>query len=819
MPVPPTPSPFFSSPSSAVRFFAFFRLHDSSFRPWKSASALVLAMGLGVGAASAAEDYVSYVNVLQGTDSSHDVSTGNTIPMIARPFGMTDWTIQTREDRWFFDPKQKVIQGVRATHQPSPWMGDYGQFTVLASAEGGPGMEGDVSAQTRQSNFEALKLSPDKLSLTLKPSDVKLEMTATGRSALYRFTFPAGKAGRVMIEGAAESGVEIDRGKDVVTGFTRSNNGGVPKNFAMYYAATFSAPTKRVQISEQGHIKNQKTKVEGGNSGVVIDFAPSKDGKPLVVEMRIGTSFISAQQAAWNAESEIGKRNLDAVSAESRGIWNRALGKIEIEATPREMRTFYSCFYRAQLFPREFFEFDRAGKPIHYSPYDGKVHPGILYTDNGFWDTYRTFYAFLAIVDPERLSQILQGWVQAYREGGWFPQWPSPGYRACMIGSHSDAVIADAIVKKIPGFDYREAFDGMLKHADMDPEGDPGYGRPGISGYLKRGYVFNGEAHASASAALDYAYDDFCIAQVARALGETKLAEKYEKRALNYRNNYDEKTDFMRGRNEDGSFVEPFDEYFWGGPYVEGGPWQSTWSVQHDPAGLIKLMGGPAAFAKKLDDMFERPGTYHTGKGGYENVIHEMVEMARLPFGQYAHSNQTAHHIPYLYLAAGQPGKTQHWVRRVLDEAYSPDAFSGDEDNGEMSAWYILSALGIYPLCPGRPEYVIGSPMVRSATVHLPGGKTLKIEASDNAPGRDYVKSLLVNGQPYDKLWISYFDLMEGPTMKFDMTREPSGETKSWRPDQLPPSLSPYENLQNPSPNPTGANSGNAPPLALNDNP
>lgn len=808
----PRPARVPPSPLSAVKRSILSRPHESPFRPRKSVPALALALSLGVGVATAAEDYVRHVNVLQGTDSSHDVSTGNTIPMIARPFGMTDWTIQTREDRWFFDPKQKVIQGVRATHQPSPWMGDYGQFTVLASAEGGPGMETDVSAQKRQSNFEALELSPDKMSLTLKPSNVKLEMTATGRSALFRFTFPAGKAGRVMIEGAAESGVAIDGANGVVTGFTRSNNGGVPKNFAMHYSATFRAPIRRAQISEQGHIKDgRKTKVEGGNSGVVIDFAPGKDGKPRVVEMRLGTSFIGAEQAEWNAESEIGRRDLDAVSAESREIWNRALGKIAIEATPRETRTFYSCFYRAQLFPREFFEFDRAGQPIHYSPYDGKVHPGILYADNGFWDTYRTFYSFLAIVDPERLSQILQGWMQAYREGGWFPQWPSPGYRACMIGSHSDAVIADAVVKKIPGFDYREAFDGMLKHADMDPDGDPGYGRPGISGYLKRGYVFDGEAHASASAALDYAYDDFCIAQVARALGETKLAEKFEKRALNYRNNYDGETDFMRGRNEDGSFVEPFDEYFWGGPYVEGGPWQSTWSVQHDPAGLVKLMGGPEAFAKKLDAMFERPGTYHTGKGGYENVIHEMVEMARLPFGQYAHSNQTAHHIPYLYLAAGRPEKTQHWVRRVLDEAYGPDAFCGDEDNGEMSAWYLLSALGIYPLCPGRPEYVIGSPMVRSATVQLPGGRALRIEAPGNAPGRDYVKALSVNGRPYDKLWISYFDLMEGPTMKFEMTPTASDATKSWRPEQLPPSLSPYESPRSDSPTPVGINPKNTP--------
>lgn len=743
-----------------------------------------------------ARDYVQYVNVLQGTDSTHDVSTGNTIPMVARPFAMTDWTMQTREERWFFDPKSSSIQGIRSTHQPSPWMGDYGVFNITASAGDARPMGDDVTSKNRESRFEGLQLSPNEMSLTLKPADVKIRMTPTDRSAVFEFTFPAGKPGRVMLECSAKSQVELSADGQKFTGFTRSNSGGVPENYAFYFSAVFDKPVAKAQISELGHVKRDvENKLDGDNIGAVIDFAPSTDGKPLVVTMRIGTSFISTEQAAFNAQSEIGDRDFDTVSAEGREIWNKALGKIDIEATPRETRTFYSCLYRAQLFPREFFEFNKEGKPIHYSPYTGKVEPGILYSDNGFWDTYRTYYSFLSIVDPERYGQIMDGWMTALREGGWFPQWPAPGYRACMIGSHSDAVVADAVVKGIGNFDVREAFEGMLKHADTIVPGDDGFGRPGLSGYLERGYVYDGEAHASASAALDYAYDDFCIAQVARVLGEDELVEKFEKRALNYQNNFDKETNFMRGRLKEGGFKEPFDEFAWGGPYVEGGPWQSTWSVQHDPAGLINLMGGPKNFVDKLDEMFAKPGTYHTGPDGYNSVIHEMVEMARLPFGQYAHSNQTVHHVPYLYVAAGYPWKTQYWVRRVMDEAYSPEGFGGDEDNGEMSAWYILSAIGLYPLCPGRDEFVIGSPMVRKAVIQLPGGKHLTINAPDNAPGKVFVESLTVNGKPYDKLAIPYKTLMEGATLDFTMSREPAIRTEPWRPDQLPQSLSEYVDL------------------------
>ncbi len=544
----------------------------------------------------------------------------------------------------------------------------------------------------------------------------------------------------------------------------------MPKNFALHFAAVFDTPIAKAQVSKLGNVEKGKLKADGPNSGAVIDFDAAEDGK--VVEMRIGTSFISAEQAALNARKELADSSFDKLQAESRAAWNKGLGKIAIEAPEQQRRTFYSCFYRTQLFPREFYEYDPSGKPIHYSAFaDGKILPGVMYADNGFWDTYRTMYSLLAITDPQRLSEILRGWLQVYEDGGWFAQWPSPGYRACMIGSHSDAAFADAVVKKIPGFDVKKVLEGMLKHANNPVDGEPGYGRPGLKSYLDHGYVAEGEAPSAASATLDYAYDDFCVAQVARAVGDTKTAEEFEKRSLAYQNIYDAKSGFMRGKDAAGNFPGDFDEYYWGGPYVEGGPWQSTWAVQHDPAGPDQAHGRFAPFVRKLDEMLVRPGTYHPG--GYGGVIHEMREMARLPFGQYSHSNQPVHHVLYLYVAAGYPWKAQHWIRRVLNEAYSPDAFSGDEDNGEMAAWYVLSSLGIYPLCPGRPEYVFGSPLFTKATVHLPGNKTFQVDAPNNAPDRPFVKAITLNGKPYDKLWISYFDIMKGATLNFTMSDTP----------------------------------------------
>jgi predicted alpha-1,2-mannosidase len=463
------------------------------------------------------------------------------------------------------------------------------------------------------------------------------------------------------------------------------------------------------------------------------------------------------------------------------------LGRVALSgATDDQRRTFYSCLYRTQLFPRVWHEYDADGSPIHFSPYNGQVHDGVLYADNGFWDTYRTVYPLFALLMPERLAEILQGWTNACREGGWFPQWASPGYRACMVGTHIDAVMADAVVKGVTNFDLKTAYDGLVRHASEPGDQWGNYGRLGIADYLEHGYVIEDHQDHSVARSLDYAYDDWCLSQIARVLGHQEDAQRFQARASHYRLLYDSSVGFMRAKKADGSWREPFEEFAWGGPYVEGGPWQNSWAVPHDPAGLMDLMGGPEAFTARLDQMLTQEP--HFNIGAYSNEIHEMTEMAAAQFGQYAQSNQPVHHVLALYAAAGRPDRMQYWTRRVMDELYTPDSFPGDEDNGEMSAWYILNALGFYPLCPGHPSYVLGAPLLPAARVQLPNGRELVIESTGNTPGAVYVKQLTINGQAHRPLWVSHNALMEGGHWRFEMSETPS--VPELTPHDMPYSLS-----------------------------
>ncbi len=714
--------------------------------------------------AESAENLVDLVNPLQGTASRSDFSRGNTSPLVARPFGMTHWTPQTDEGRWPFHPDTHKLQGVRATHQASPWMGDYGHFVVMAQSG-----EPLPRASERASAFrlEELTVRPHVLSVTLRRYGIRLEMTPTERCGVFRFTFPAGQPARVILEPSqGESGVEINAARSTITGFTRANSGGVPPNFACHYAAVFSRPFVSASA------------LPGEREGAVAEFG---DGGGQV-EMTIGTSFLSAEQALRNLEREVGGRDFDAVRAEGEAVWNAALGRVAIAGgTEAQRRTFYSGLYRTQLFPRAWHEFDAAREPVHFSPYDGRVHAGVLYADNGFWDTYRTVYPLLALLMPERLAEILQGWTNACREGGWFPQWASPGYRACMVGTHIDAVMADAVVKGVTGFDVEAAYAGLVRHATEPGDRWGNYGRLGLADYLEHGYVVEDHQDHSVARSLDYAYDDWCLSRIARVLGRREDESVFRARADNYRHLYDPAVGFMRAREADGAWREPFAEFAWGGPYVEGGPWQSSWAVPHDPAGLIALMGGPEAFVSKLDRMLAQEPRFEVGAYGFE--IHEMTEMADAAFGQYAHSNQPVHHVLALYAAAGRPDRMRHWTRRVMDELYSPDHLPGDEDNGEMSAWYVLNALGLYPLCPGHPSYVLGSPLFPAARVRLPNGRDLVIEAADGGPGRAHVCQVTINGRAHRPLWVSHDAVMQGGHWRFEMSDAPS----------MPPGLTPTD--------------------------
>ena len=737
---------------------------------------------------------VGYVNPLQGTDSTPTFSRGNCLPLITMPYGMTSWTLQTspfETDRWPFNPHERKIQGIRATHMPSPWMGDYGHFNILPQTG-----RAILEAGSRASTYrpEETSIYPHLLSTYLRRYRVNVRMSPTERCAAFEFKFAAdGLVRRVLFEPTKDN-AHYELVDGVLRGYVRANTGGVPANFALYFVAVFDKAVtafskfRAVPGQDQALIDEG----EGDRHGAFVEFDAGVD----VVNMKVGTSFIGWEQAERNIADEIGEASIDALIARGESIWNEALGRIEIDgATDAQTRTFYTCLYRAQLFPRVFHEIDGHGGVHHYSPYDGQVHPGILYADNGFWDTYRTVYPLLSIINPARLSEILEGWVQTYREGGWFPQWASPGYRACMIGTHIDVVMADGIVKgmHLPdadgngGFDAATALEGMRKHGALKGDEWGNYGRLGIEPYMEIGYVPVDEGWGAETArTLDYAYDDFCVAQVEEALGHPENVAPLMERATNYKRMYDGGSGFMRGRSRDGKWVEPFSPTTWGGPYVEGGAWQSTWNVPHDPAGLIQLMGGADAFTAKLDEFLTMEPIFDSGT--YWAEIHEMTEMAAVDFGQYAHSNQPVHNVLYLYAAAGKPWRTEYWVRRVMDELYSADIQPGDEDNGEMSSWYILSALGIYPLCPGRPEYVLGSPLFPSVKIKLKGDKTFVVNSSGNGEGRPYVQSVTVNGRPHSKLWISHEMITSGCTLAFDMGPEPATK-RPLDADALPKSL------------------------------
>jgi len=724
-------------------------------------------------ASNSSTSLVDLVNPMQGTNSNYGFSVGNTLPLVTRPFGMIHWTAQSNtRDGWFFDPNAHKLVGIRATHQPSPWMGDYGQFTIMAQS-GYPVYDPDARAIAYTD--EQFVVHPNYLSFDLADQGIRIETSPTERCAIFRFTFPAGKPTRVILD--SHTSIDIDVKSNTFTGTSRLAAGGTPHNFAHYFYASFDTPFVGAVAIQDGKPLAGQTQANTGKVAASFEFSNTQ-----TVVMRIGTSFISADQARKNLVREVGSRTLDDVHKEAADSWNEALGTVLVEGgTIDDRRTFYSCLYRTQLFPRPIHEFDDSGKAIHYSPYDGKIYHGPLYADTGLWDGYHTLYPLLSLVAPDRLGEVIAGFIDAYKESNWLQQWPSPGYRGTMGATHSDSLFAEAINKKLDGFDPQMAYAAILKDSTVAAGG-----RGDLQFYIDHGYV-----PGSVSNSLDYAYDDNCVALAAQTLGRTDDYTTLSKRALNYRNVYDPSVGFMRPRNRDGAWIGDFDQFYWGGPYTEGGPWQWSFSAPHDPAGLISLMGGQTTFLRKLDKFLLQPPIFHTG--GYGQTIHEMKEMAAVQFGQYAQSNQPVHQNLYLFTAAGCPWKTQYWARRVMDKLYSADVFPGDEDNGEMAAWYVLNAIGLFPSCPGHPSFTIGSPLFDKVTIKLKHRKSLVIEAKDNAPHKVYVNNITFNGNRRTQTWMSYANLMGGGTLNLQMGSAP--EARTFDAEDLPYSLTPYENF------------------------
>ncbi len=747
--------------------------------------ALLVFVQAGVRAAT---DPVDYVSTLVGTHSSYKLSTGNTYPAIALPWGMNFWTPQTGKmgDGWAYTYDADRIRGFKETHQPSPWINDYGQVALMP-VTGAPVFDEDKRASWFSHKAETA--TPYYYKVYLADHDVTTEITPTERAAYFRFTFPDSEHSYVVVDGFDQgSYMKVIPSENKIVGYTTKNSGGVPENFKNYFVMEFSKPFTYTATVSDSTIDTSKLEVKTDHAGAIVGFATRRGEQVLV---RVASSFISPEQAEANLK-ELGQRSFEEVKQAGRQRWNEVLGRIEVKDDNLDnLRTFYSCLYRSVLFPRSFYEIGADGKPVHYSPYNGQVLPGYMFTDTGFWDTFRCLFPLLNLLYPSVNEKIQAGLVCAYNESGFLPEWASPGHRGCMVGNNSASVVADAYLKGLRGYDIETLWKAVVHGANSVHPTVSSTGRLGYEYYNKLGYVpYDVKINESAARTLEYAYDDWCIYQLGLKLGKSKKELKpFARRALNYRNLFDKTHKLMRGRNQDGSFQSPFNPLKWGDAFTEGNSWHYTWSVFHDPQGLIDLMGGREMFCHMLDSVFSVPPVFD--ESYYGQVIHEIREMQIMNMGNYAHGNQPVQHMIYLYDYVGQPWKAQYWLRQVMDRMYNaqPDGYCGDEDNGQTSAWYVFSALGFYPVCPGTDQYVLGAPLFKQAVLHLENGKTVTIDAPANSKDNFYVGRLTVDGKDYEKNYLTHSQLLNGAQINFEMVAQPNKQ-RATAPEDAPYSYS-----------------------------
>ena len=716
---------------------------------------------------------VDYVSTLVGSASKPELSTGNTYPAIALPWGMNFWTPQTGKmgDGWTYTYGADKIRGIKQTHQPSPWINDYGQFSVMPVV--GKKLF-DEEGRASWFSHKAETATPYYYKVYLADHDVTVEVSPTSRAAVMRITYPQTDEAYFVVDAFDKgSSVTIMPDKRTIVGYTTKNSGGVPANFKNYFVLRFDHEFSFVGSIEDGKLSEGTTSATSNHAMAVVGFH-TKRGEQ--VNIQVASSFISDEQAQRNLKEVEGK-TFDEVKSEGRKEWNNILGRIEVEDDNIDhLRTFYSCLYRSVLFPRSFYEFDEQGNPIHYSPYNGKVLSGYLFTDTGFWDTFRSLFPLLNLAYPSMNEKMQAGLVNAYKESGFLPEWASPGHRDCMVGNNSASVVADAYIKGLRGYDIETLWEAVVHGANAVHPTVSSTGRKGFDYYNRLGYVpYNVGINESVARTLEYAYDDWCIYQLGLKLGKsTKELKPFKLRAMNYQNVFDKETGLMRGRNEDGSFQSPFNPFKWGDAFTEGNSWHYTWSVFHDPAGLAKLMGGYDKFNAMLDSVFQLPPIFDDSYYGF--TIHEIREMQIMNMGNYAHGNQPIQHMIYLYDYSGQPWKAQYWVREVMDRLYTaqPDGYCGDEDNGQTSAWYVFSALGFYPVCPGSTQYMIGTPYFRKVKIQLENGKTVTIRAEKNNKDNRFIQHITMNEQPYPHYYLEHEQLLSGPIIDFTMGNKPA---------------------------------------------
>ncbi len=733
-------------------------------------------------------DLTQFVNPLVGTDSKYELSNGNTYPAIALPWGMNFWTPQTNKmgNGWGYQYAANKIRGFKQTHQPSPWINDYGAFSIFTTTDSLV-----FNEDKRESWFshKAETSLPHYYKVYLADYNTTVEITPTERTARFRITYPETDKAYLIVDGFFKNSyVKVFPKERKIVGYARNNRGGVPDNFKNYFVIYVDKDFEAVYGVQNDTITKGKLEMESEHSGAILQFK-TKNGEQ--VNLKVASSFISPEQAELNLQREIGNKTFDEIKNEGQAIWNKSLNRISVEGgTVVQMTTFYTALYRTMLFPRKFYEFDSENKIVHYSPYNGKVEKGYMFTDNGFWDTFRAVFPFFNLMFPEMNSNIMEGLANTYKESGWLPEWASPGHRDCMVGSNSASIISDAYLKNNNIETINTLYEAILKNSEnAGPMSS--VGRFGADYYNTLGYIpYDVEIPENTARTLEYAYDDFTIWKLAKALNRPQSEiDTFKKRSQNYRNVFDKSTNFMRGKNKDGSFQSPFRADKWGDAFTEGNSWHWTWCVFHDVEGLKNLMGGNEAFTAKLDSVFTAAPTFDYSYYGVQ--IHEITEMLIANMGQYAHGNQPIQHMPYLYCYGAQPWKTQYHVREIMDKLYTPnpDGLCGDEDNGQTSAWYVFSAMGMYPVTPGTDEYVLGSPLFKKVTLKLENGKTFIISAPNNTLETRYIQEATLNGKDYSKTFLKYNTIMDGGNLNFKMTSKPN-KSRGTNPEDAPYSMS-----------------------------
>ena len=718
-----------------------------------------------------AEDFTRFADPLVGTDNTKEISCGNLYPAIARPWGMNAWTPQTGPagQGWLYDWKDRRILGFHQTHQPSPWIGDYGQFSVM------PTTGAEVFAESDRASMFSHKAEtamPHYYRVYLADHDVTVELTPTERSAMFRMTYPETQTPRFIVDALdGGSSIKIDVAQRRITG--RSSKMNIRHNekhlglkpLDCWFVMEFDRPFAATSVFDGSNLK-EGTVSDCAHAGAVVTFTPTtRDEK---VHVRVASSFIGPDQAIRNL-GELGDDGFDALVERGKKSWNDALGRLAASGgTETDMRKFYTCLYRSLLFPRQLHEYDANGRPVHRSPYGKGILPGRYYCDTGFWDTFRALFPLLAFVYPDRNAEIMEGLSHCYAESGWLPEWAAPFHRNCMIGQNSASVIADAYLAGcMDDTTANKLYEGLVK-ATSATGSLISTGRIGFMEYNTLGYVARdgADGNQSASRTLEYAYDDWCIWRLGKALhrpdSETGV---FLKRSANWRNLFHPVHRMMCGRAKDGSWDPNFNPVRWAFDFTEGTPLHYTWSVFHDIPGLCDAMGGAKAMEARLDSVFAMSPTYDGSfwKGG---TTHEIREMVVAGFGQYAHGNQPIQHMIYLYDYVGAPAKARYWTRQAMDRLYAarPDGYCGDEDNGQTSAWFVWSAMGMYPVCPASGEFALGMPLFDKVDVTFPSGRTLSISVAGNSSG---ASGHTFNGNRETKPFVSRQHLSAGGKLVF----------------------------------------------------